>query len=161
MRIFLEFFFSVQLGREHLHPQHRGGVEETVAPRRALQTERTPLAAEKEQEMEGPSRACPELSHECHRGAQREKLLSFFSKNFSFRLWIFSQNFSFVFFARFLYRGSFSFQLIVRLHDESIVRRVLKHVDELLPFFSANPKASKDLFKARYEKFRHFSPSLP
>ncbi|OQV14794.1 Nucleolar complex protein 2-like protein [Hypsibius exemplaris] len=38
-------------------------------------------------------------------------------------------------------------QLVVRLHDESIVRRVLRHIDELLPFFSSNPKASKDLFK--------------
>jgi hypothetical protein len=38
---------------------------------------------------------------------------------------------------------------VVRLHDEGIVRRVLRHIDELLPFYSSNPKASKELFKVR------------
>lgn len=38
-------------------------------------------------------------------------------------------------------------QLVTRLHEESVVRRVLRHISDLLPYFSCNPKASKMLFK--------------
>ncbi|GAV07897.1 hypothetical protein RvY_17677 [Ramazzottius varieornatus] len=38
-------------------------------------------------------------------------------------------------------------ELAVRLHEVNIVRRVLQHITDLLPYYSCNPKASKELFK--------------